>query len=62
MIMCKYNYAGIRCANIDIEDRFCVGERNCNLSDIMDIHSHEAMPRDRVWQAIPRRISELGKY
>jgi len=60
--MCKYNYSGIRCANMDIEDCFCVGERNCNLSDIMDIHRYEESPQNRVWQAIPRRISELGKY
>jgi hypothetical protein len=61
MIMCKYNYSGIRCANMDIEDNFCIGERNCNLSDIMEIHSHEDMPRDDVWFAIPMKISQLGR-
>jgi hypothetical protein len=47
---------------MDIEDKFCIGEGNCNLSDIMRLKSHEEMSGDNIWQAIPRRISQLGKY
>lgn len=60
--MCKYNYSGIRCANIDIEDRFCIGEGNCNLSDIMRFNGQDEMAMDNVWYAIPRKVSELGRY
>lgn len=33
--MCKYSYSNGRCANIDIDDFFCVGESNCSISIIM---------------------------
>jgi len=61
MIMCKYNYSGIRCANIDIQDKFCIGEKNCSLSDIMRFEGEEDMSQDNVWYAIPKRISMMGR-
>jgi hypothetical protein len=37
--MCKYNYSNDRCANIYVDDFFCVGERNCSISDILRIRN-----------------------
>ena len=62
MIMCKYNYSGIRCANIDVKDNFCIGEGNCSLSNIMRPNAQEEPLEENVWYAIPKKVSELGRY
>jgi hypothetical protein len=60
--MCKYNYSGIRCANIDVKDNFCIGEGNCSLCNIMGINDQKEPLEESVWYAIPKNVSELGMY
>lgn len=60
--MCKYNYSGYKCANIDIDTFFCLGENNCTLTDIMKLKDFRNEPARGPWEAIPFKIPSIGKH
>lgn len=60
--MCKYNYSGYKCANMDIDAFFCLGEDNCSLSDIMRLRDFNNVPENGAWDTIPFKIPSVGKH
>ncbi|UCE37859.1 MAG: hypothetical protein JSW00_01030 [Thermoplasmata archaeon] len=54
--MCRYSYGNGRCANIDVDVNFCVGEKNCNLSDILRSRAFRGQPQDNIWRPIPSNV------
>ncbi len=60
--MCRYSYSNGKCANIDVEVNFCVGEKNCNITDILQIRSDKESSINVAWQPLPSKIWEIGKY
>jgi hypothetical protein len=59
-IMCRYSYTNGRCANIDVEAFFCVGERSCSISDILKIRVLREEPESGGWQAVPPKVWSIG--
>jgi hypothetical protein len=59
--MCKYSYGNGRCGNIDIEDRFCIGEKSCSVSNILRSKTSREEPENGMWQAVPSKIWNIGK-
>jgi hypothetical protein len=60
--MCKYSYSNGKCANIDIHAHFCIGEKNCSLSDILRNRYYKEHSEDGPWQFVPLKIWNIGKY
>jgi hypothetical protein len=58
--MCRYNYGNGRCANIDVEAYFCIGDKSCSISDILRTQSLRDDPKENSWQAVPSKVWEIG--
>ncbi|MEE9152017.1 MAG: hypothetical protein V3U20_09330 [Thermoplasmata archaeon] len=59
--MCKYSYSNGKCANIDIDTYLCVGERNCNISDILNNRNIKERSEGGSWLLLPPKIWNIGK-
>ena len=59
--MCRYNYSNGKCANIDVDASFCVGESNCSLLNFLGTRSLIELPERNSWQEIPLGIWAMGK-
>jgi len=60
MKMCKYSYSNGRCANIDIDSSFCIGEEKCSLSNILKAMNFNEPLEDNDWLAIPLKVWKIG--
>ena len=58
--MCRYSYGNGRCANMDVDTYFCLGERSCNISDILKSQVLRVEPNDNLWQAVPSKVWHIG--
>jgi hypothetical protein len=58
--MCRYSYGNGRCANIDVNNYFCIGERSCNISDILKSKVLRKEPENNAWQAVPSNVWNIG--
>jgi DNA-dependent RNA polymerase auxiliary subunit epsilon len=59
--MCRYSYSNGKCANMDIDLNFCVGERNCNLTDILRNRVQQESFDTAFLQPLPQEFLHLGK-
>lgn len=59
--MCRYNYSNGRCANIDIDAYFCIGERNCSISEFLKSEDFEGNSMENFWRPLPSKIWSIGK-
>jgi hypothetical protein len=58
--MCRYSYGNGKCANIDVDAYFCLGERECSISDILEHRTQREDPKNNEWQAVPAKVWEIG--
>ena len=59
--MCRYSYSNGKCANIDVIALFCIGDKNCSLSNFLHDTGPAALTEDETWKNIPSRIWKIGK-
>jgi hypothetical protein len=58
--MCKYSFGNGRCASMDIHFNFCIGEKNCYVSDILKNRIVESEPEPDDWQFISSKLWNTG--
>ena len=59
--MCKYNYSEGKCANVDVHTYFCVGERNCSISEILRSRNVREHSENNFWQPLSTKVWNIGK-
>lgn len=59
--MCRYNYGNGKCANIDVDAFFCVGDRECSITDIMKMRNIREVGDNESWHAFHSKIWAFGK-
>jgi hypothetical protein len=59
--MCKYSFGNGRCASIDVNFNFCIGEGNCFVSDILKNRNIKDDLKADDWQLISSKLWCMGK-